>query len=77
MDTTCCDECVLFRVLTGRHSFFIIQTCRYLDVSCNRHVAALFKTSVLKYVRILNPLSPQKRYDAGNTIKVQNKASTS
>ena len=77
MDTTCYHECFLFRVLTGRHSFFAIQTCRYPDVSCNRHVAALFETSVLKDVRILNPLSPQKHYDAGNTIKVQNKASTS
>ena len=34
-------------------TFFFIQTYRYPEVWCNRHVAALFETSVLKKVRIL------------------------
>ena len=47
----------------------------YTNVSlCNRHVAAIFKASVLKEVRILYPLSPQQHYNAANTTKVQNKA---
>ena len=37
-------------------TFFFIQTCHYPEVSCNRHVAAFFETSVLKEVRILYPL---------------------
>ena len=30
------------------------------------YVAALFETSVLKEVRILHPLSPQKNFNAAN-----------
>ena len=51
-------------------TFFFIQTYRYPEVWCNRHVAAFFETSVLKEVRILYLLSPQQYDNAANTKKV-------
>ena len=45
---------------------FFIQFSRYPEVWYNHHVVALFETSVLKEVRILHPLSPQKHYNATN-----------
>ena len=57
-------------------TFFFIQTYRYPEVWCDRHVAALFETSILKEVRILYPLCLKQHYNAANTTKVQNKAST-
>ena len=38
---------------------FFTRIYRYLKVWCDRHVAALFETSVLKEVRILCMLSSQ------------------
>ena len=40
-------------------TFLVIQIYCYPEVWCNRDVAAFFKTSVLKEVLILYPLSPQ------------------
>ena len=40
-------------------TFFFIQTYRYPEVWCNRHVATLFETSIWKEVRILYSLFPQ------------------
>ena len=40
-------------------TFFFIQTYCYPEVWCNRHVAALFETSILKKVRISYSLFPQ------------------
>ena len=60
--------------------FFIpFDNCiyRYPEAWCNRHVAAFFRTSVLKEVPILYPLSPQLYYGDANISKIQNKASTS
>ena len=57
-------------------TFFFIQIYCYPKVWCNRHVAVIFKTSVLKEVRILYPLSPQQDYYPANTTKVQIKAPT-
>ena len=57
-------------------TFFFIQTYSYPEVSYNHHAAAIFKTSVLKEVRILYPLSPQQHCNPANTTKVQNKAPT-
>ena len=71
VDTTCFDECVLFRVITK--TFFFIQTYRYTEVWCNRHVAALFETSILKKVRILYSLFPQQHYNAANTTMLLTK----
>ena len=48
-------------------TFFFIQTYRYPEVWYNRHVAALFGTSILKKVRILYSLFPQQHYNAANT----------
>ena len=47
---------------------FFIQTYRYPEVWCNRHVAALFETSILKKVRILYSLFSQQHYNAPNKI---------
>ena len=57
MDTTCFDGCFLFRVITGRHSFFI-RTCFYQDVSCNRHVAAFFERSPY-FISIISTITLQ------------------
>ena len=65
VDTTCYNEYFLFRVTTK--TFFFIQTYRHPEVWCNRHVAALFETSILKKVRILYSLFPQQHYNAANT----------
>ena len=67
---------MLFISCDNWKTFFFIQTYRYPEVSCNRHVAAIFKTSVLKEVRTLYPLSPQPHYNPANTTKVRNKAAT-
>ena len=60
-------------------TLFFIQTYRYPEVFCNCHVAAIFKTSVLKEVCILHPLShplsPQEHYNPANTTKIENKPS--
>ena len=57
IDTTCFDEYFLFHAIT--RGFIVIQIYRYLEVWCNRHVAAFFETSILEGVCILYPLSPQ------------------
>ena len=53
-----CDNC---------KKLVLTQIYCYPEVRCNRHVAAFFETSVLKKVRILYLLSPQKHYNAVNT----------
>ena len=40
-------------------TFFFIQAYRYPEVWCNRHVAVLFETSILKKARILYSLFTQ------------------
>ena len=44
-------------------NLYFIQAYRYSEVVLNHHVFAFFKTSVLKEVRILCPLSPQYHYN--------------
>ena len=65
IDTTCFDECFLFHVITGRHYFLkkFMVTQGLIQPSC----CCVLWTSVLKEVRILYPLSPQKHYNAANT----------
>ena len=66
MDTTCFDECFLFRVITGRHSFLykLIVTQKFgvtamLLRSLKRICALRSLKSILKKVRILYSLFPQ------------------
>ena len=47
--------------------YFFTQTYCYSEAWCNCHAAAFFRTSVLKEVHILYPLSPHKYYDDANS----------
>ena len=63
IDITCFDEGFLFHVITGRYYFLhkFIVSLRF------GKTAMFLETSVLKEVRILYPLSPQKRCNAADT----------
>ena len=56
IDTTCFNELFSFHMITANN---IYKNLSYQEAWRNRHVAALFQTSVLKEVCILYPLSPQ------------------
>ena len=54
---------ILFIPCDNWKQYFFTQIHHYPEAWCNRHVAAFFKTSVLKEVRILCPLSLQQYYN--------------
>ena len=57
---------MFFILFDNWKTLFFMHIYRYAVAWYNHHVAAFFETRVLKEVRILHPLSPQKRYSAAS-----------